>query len=133
VADELLRKRILLVDDEVGIRLTLPRILTKHGFDVTSVANAADAVAEIQAEMFDALFSDLNLPAPNEGFRVIEEMKRFQPHCVNFILTGYPAENTALQATQHQVAHYFIKPVDIEELVRTLNKKLAAKPPLHDK
>lgn len=129
---ELLRKRILLVDDEIGIRLTLPHILSKHGFDVTSVASLEDAVAEIQTDSFDALLSDLNLPAANQGFRVIEEMRRFQPHCVNFILTGYPAEATATQATHHQVAHYFIKPVDIAELVGTINKKLVENPLLKD-
>lgn len=133
MADELLRKRLLLVDDEIGIRLTLPRILSKHGFDVTSVASVEDAVNEIQTDSFDALLSDLNLPVPNQGFRVIEEMRRFQPRCVNFILTGYPAEATAMQATHHHVAHYFIKPVDIAELVGTINKKLVENPPPDDK
>ena len=65
--DELLRKRLLLVDDEIGIRLTLPRILSKHGFDVTSVASLEDAVNEIQTDSFDALLSDLNLPVPNSS------------------------------------------------------------------
>ena len=126
MADELLRKRLLLVDDEIGIRLTLPRILSKHGFDVTSVASVEDAVNEIKTDSFDALLSDLNLPVPNQGFRVIEEMRRFQPHCVNFILTGYPADESLLRANGNGVAHYFIKPVDIEEMVDTMKNKLAA-------
>jgi PleD family two-component response regulator len=50
----LLRKRILFVDDEAGIRLTLPHILVKHGFEVTSVASVDEAVKEIKAHKFDA-------------------------------------------------------------------------------
>jgi two-component system response regulator (stage 0 sporulation protein F) len=124
VAYESVRKRILFVDDEAGIRLTLPRILAKNGFDVTSVANVEDAVAEINAEKFDALLSDLNLPLPGEGFVIVKAMRKRQPHCVNFILTGYPANESALQAVDHEVAHYFTKPVHIEELVSTIREKL---------
>jgi DNA-binding NtrC family response regulator len=126
MADDSVRKRILFVDDEAGIRLTLPRILAKYGFDVTSVANVQDALAEIEAQEFDAFLSDLNLPLPNQRFVVIEAMRRHQPRCVTFAFTGYPGDESALQALDHQVAHYFTQPVDIEELVNTINDKLAA-------
>jgi len=124
VGYESVRKRVLFVDAEAGIRLTLPRILAKNGFDVTSVANVEDALAEINAEKFDALLSDLNLPLPGEGFVIVKAMRKLQPHCVNFILTGYPADESTLQAVDHEVAHYFTKPVDIEDLVSTIRKKL---------
>jgi DNA-binding NtrC family response regulator len=124
VADDLLRKRILFVDDEVAIRLTLPRILVKYGFEVTSVASVADAVTEIKAHKFDALLSDLNVPQPNEGFVVVRAMRQHQPRCVNFVLTGYPAEASVEEAVEQQVAHYFTKPVDIDELVGTIMDKL---------
>jgi two-component system C4-dicarboxylate transport response regulator DctD len=125
VTDDLSRKRILFVDDEAGIRLTLPRILVKYGFDVTAVGNVDEAVKEITAHKFDALLSDLNLPLTNEGFVVIHAMRRHQPRCVNFILTGYPGDASADKAIEQHVAHYFTKPVDIEDLVNTINEKLA--------
>ncbi len=127
MAKEPIRKRILFVDDEAGIRLTLPRLLAKQGFDVTSVASVEDALAEIAAEKFDALLSELNLARANDGFTVISAMRRRQPRCVNFILTGYPSDESALQALDHQVVRYFTKPVDIEDLVNTINEKLIAK------
>jgi DNA-binding NtrC family response regulator len=122
----LLRKRILFVDDEAGIRLTLPHILVKHGFEVTSAASVDEAVKEIKARKFDALLSDLNLPQPNEGFVVIRAMRQHQPRCVNFVLTGYPGDASADKAVEQQVAHYFTKPVDIAELVRTIMDKLGS-------
>ena len=126
VTDDLLRKRILFVDDEAAIRLTLPPILSKYGFEVTSAASVDDAVKEIRAHKFDALLSDLNLPQPDEGFVVIRAMRRHQPRCLNFILTGYPGDASVEKATEQQVAHYFTKPVDIGELVKTIMDKLSS-------
>src|ERR1700683_1311773 len=100
-------RRILFVDDEESIRLTLPRILAKNGFEVTSLARLDDALAEIRAQRYDVLLSDLNLPEVDGGFTLIEEMRKNQPHCVNFILTGYPAEESLQRAKAHKVAHYF--------------------------
>jgi DNA-binding NtrC family response regulator len=120
------RPRILLVDDEPSIRLTLPRVLATFGFDVTSVGTVSDALAEIRSEKFDILLSDLNLPQPNAGFTVIEAMRKAQPRCINFILTGYPADESSQRANGHDVAHYFVKPVDIEEMVKTIRNKLGA-------
>ena len=118
------RKRVLLVDDETGIRLTLPRVLAKYGFDVTSLARLDDAFAEMKVQDYDVLLSDLNLPEPNAGFTIVDEMRKAQPRCMNFILTGYPADETLRQAHARGVAHYFAKPVEIEQLVHTIREEL---------
>jgi len=120
------KPRILFVNDEASIRLTLPRVLAKF-FDVTSAGTLEDALTEIQSEQFDVLLSDLNLPQSNAGFTVIEAMRKAQPHCINFILTGYPADESFQRANGHEVAHYFTKPVEIEEMVKTMKKKLYAR------
>ena len=124
------KPRILFVDDEASIRLTLPRVLAQFGFDITSVGSVEDALTEIQSERFDILLSDLNLPQPNAGFTVIEAMRKMQPRCINFILTGYPADES-FQRANGNVAHYFIKPVEIEEMVKTMKRKLAAQDSPH--
>src|ERR1700692_2545442 len=110
------KARILFVDDEASIRLTLPRVLAKFGFDITSVGTVENALAEIRTEKFDILLSDLNLPEPNAGFTVIEAMRKAQPRCINFILTGYPADETFRRAHGQGVAHYFTKPVEIDDM-----------------
>jgi DNA-binding NtrC family response regulator len=85
-----------------------------------------EAVKEIKAHKFDALLSDLNLPLANEGFIVIHAMRRHQPRCVNFVLTGYPGDASSEKAIEQQVAHYFTKPVDIDELVKTIMERLGS-------
>ena len=115
---------MLFVDDEDSILFTLPRILAGFGFEVTAVCSVDDALTTIQNERFDVLLSDLNVPEPNAGFIVIEAMRKAQPRCLNFILTGYPAGDSVQLANGHEVAHYFTKPVDTEEMVKTIKGKL---------
>jgi len=118
------RKRVLFVDDEPSIRLTLPPILEKAGFEVHVAESVADALFEINSFQFDALVTDLNIGEEGDGFLVASGMRHIQPHCSVFILTGYPAFETALQAIHSQVDDYLVKPVEIDSLVNALKGKL---------
>ena len=123
------RARLLLVDDEENIRLTLPLLLERHGFDVTAAPAVADALVQISALSFDVLIADLNIHSEGDGFLVIAAMRRAQPQCKNFILTGYPGLENAIRAIQNQVDDYFTKPADVEELVGKIKARLAAPAP----
>jgi ActR/RegA family two-component response regulator len=123
--------KILFVDDEPTIRLTLPLILQREGFDVKSAATVSEAVAFINREQFDVLISDLNIGQPGDGFTVVSVMRRVQPNAVTFILTGYPDFESALQAIRKQVDDYLAKPADIPSLVDTLKRKLQSRPVSH--
>ena len=126
--------KLLFVDDEPGIRITLPAILEMHGFKVSTAATVQEALWLIQAEKFDVLLSDLNIGNPGDGFTVVSAMRRTQPDCHNFILTGYPDFETALQAIRSQVDDYFVKPANIPTLVESLREKVAKRPaPLQSK
>ena len=124
MAENKARKRVLFVDDEPSIRLTLPPILEKAGFEVHVAESVADALFEINSFQFDALVTDLNIGEEGDGFLVASGMRHIQPNCTVFILTGYPAFETALQAIQSQVDDYLVKPVEIDSLVDALKSKL---------
>jgi DNA-binding response OmpR family regulator len=117
--------RILFVDDEPGIRLTLPAILRQHGYDVTTVASVAEAIQKLSAEPFEVLVADLNIGEPGDGFTVVSAMRRVQPKCVNIILTGYPAFENALRAIRSQVDDFLVKPAEIHDLVASIEKRLS--------
>lgn len=116
--------RLLFVDDEASIRLTLPPVLQKAGFDVRVAESVSDALFEINSRQFDVLISDLNIGEEGDGFLVTSAMRHVQPGCLTFILTGYPAFETALQAIHNHVDDYLVKPVDISSLTKTLQDKL---------
>lgn len=118
------RKRILFVDDEPSIRATLPPVIEQSGFEVRVAASVPDALFEINSYEFDALLADLNISEEGDGFLVVSAMRHLQPNCINVILTGYPALETALQAIRNQVDDYLIKPADVDLIVSTIRERL---------
>jgi CheY-like chemotaxis protein len=106
-------------------------MLEAYGFLVTSVGTVPGALRLISQERFDVLIADLNVGSPGDGFTVVSAMRRTQPKAVNFILTGYPAFETALEAIRRQVDDYLIKPTDIEPLVTSIRSKLVDRKPVH--
>lgn len=124
---ERIAKRLLFVDDEPSIRLTLPPILEQYGFQVRRVASVSEALAVIKKERFDVLVSDLNIGEEGDGFKVVEAIREANGLCVTILLTGYPAFETALKAIHNEVDDYFVKPADIESLVSTIERKLLSR------
>src|SRR6201985_1657593 len=123
-----MQRRLLLVDDEAVIRITLSAILTKHDFDVSAAATVPEALQKITSETFEILLSDLNIGNPGDGLTVVSAMRRTQPEAVTMILTGYPAFETALEAIRQQVDDYIVKPANIPSLLSTIESKLATPP-----
>ena len=121
--------RVLCVDDEPAIRMTMPVILQAQGFDATSVGTVAEALAEIAAHLFDVLIADLNIGQPGDGFTVVSAMRRTQPDCINFILTGYPAIEAALRAISSQVDEVLVKPMDAPKMMAAIEHRLRERKP----
>jgi ActR/RegA family two-component response regulator len=118
------RKRVLFVDDEASIRVTLPAVLERNGFEVTAVGNVTEAISAISQTRFDVLLSDLNIGEPGDGFTVVSAMRRIQPDARAFIITGYPDFDSALRSIRNQVDDYFVKPADPLKLVAMLQQKI---------
>jgi ActR/RegA family two-component response regulator len=118
--------RLLFVDDEEGIRLTLATLLTTNGFEVTAVATVRDALTQVNSMHYDVLLCDLNIEKPGDGFVVIGAMRYAQPQCLGFVLTAYPSFENAMEALQHQVDEFFTKPTDVDTLVKKIKDKLTA-------
>jgi CheY-like chemotaxis protein len=73
------KTRVLFVDDEETIRLTLPVILEQHGFEVTVAGTVPEALDIITHQKFDILLTDLNIGTPADGFILVTAMRRCQP------------------------------------------------------
>jgi CheY-like chemotaxis protein len=121
--------RILFVDDEPSIRLTMPAILRQQGYDVTAAGTVNEALTQITSAQFDVLISDLNIGNPGDGFTVVSAMRRTQPTCITLILTGYPGFDSALEAIRSQVDDYLIKPAAIPSLIKLIEEKLKSPRP----
>jgi ActR/RegA family two-component response regulator len=117
--------RILFVDDEPSLVLTMPQILRQSGYEVTAVSTVNEALSQVVSAPFDVLISDLNIGEPGDGLVVVSAMRRTQPNCVTLILTGYPGFETALEAIRKQVDDYLVKPAPIPTLLKVIEDKLA--------
>lgn len=92
--------RLLIVDDEPTLRLTLSAILAQEGFQVTAASTVAEALALITASEYDALVSDLNIGQPGDGFTVVSAMRRVRPEAVTLILTGLSSPSSRFSPRQ---------------------------------
>ncbi len=110
----------------------MPALLEQHGFEVRTAATVTEALRELQSQSFQLLITDLNIGEPGDGFTVVSAMRRTQPDCVNFILTGYPAFEAALRAIQSQVDDYLVKPTDVGALVAAMQHRLSHRRPILD-
>lgn len=121
------KHRLLLVDDEPSILLTLGTILQRRGYQVTAVASVSEALSAMQEDGFDVLVSDLNIGQPYDGFTIASAMRRIHPKVATILITGYPAFETALESIRQQVDDYVLKPADVDDLINLIEKKLEAR------
>ncbi len=116
-------RRILFVDDEPGIRNSLAPLLRHQGHAVTTAATVPEALKHIYISEFDVLVADLNIGEPGDGFTLASAMRRTHPNCLNMILTGYPAVETALHAIHSQVDHFLVKPIRADTLLGAVEQR----------
>ncbi|HKR28817.1 MAG TPA: response regulator [Acidobacteriaceae bacterium] len=122
------RPRLLFVDDEPNIRTLLSAILKQRGFDVITASTVSEALNLVATQEFDVLLSDLNIGEAGDGFTVVSAMRRTHPNTATFILTGFPAFESALEAIRQQVDDYFVKPANVEAMAGRIIARLNAPP-----
>jgi PAS domain S-box-containing protein len=122
--------RLLLVDDDDAVRITLQAVLEFHGFSVKAASTVSAALELVSSDKFDVLLADLNVGQPGDGFTVVSAMRRVQPEACTFILTGYPDFESAIQAIRNQVDDYFSKPLQIPDLLSAISSVRGGKRPV---
>jgi two-component system, OmpR family, phosphate regulon sensor histidine kinase PhoR len=121
------RPRILVVDDEKGLRLGTKRLLENEGYDVTTAENGSEGITKGTSEEFDLAVIDLKMP-DYDGIQVLKEIRKVHPNTICFIATAYASYDTAIESTKLGAYGYIPKPFTPEELLRQIqagyNKRL---------
>ena len=115
--------RILVCDDERGIREILARLLRREGYEVLEAADGVAALVVISERAPDAVFLDIRMPGP-DGFEVLRRVKQFRPRLPVIIVTTHAAETDADAALASGAQAYLIKPFGHEEILRSLHRVL---------
>jgi two-component system, NtrC family, nitrogen regulation response regulator NtrX len=112
-------ERILIVDDEAGIRSTLSGILEDEGYVVAAVGTAAEATARLRVEAFDAVLLDLWLP-DRDGLELLSEL----PEQPVIVISGHGNVDTAIRATRLGAYDFLEKPLSLSRVVVTVQNAL---------
>ena len=113
------KPKVLIVDDEKGLRVGAQRLLTGEGYEVTTAENGTDAVRLGTEAEFDLAVIDLKMP-DLDGLEVLQQIKEKFPNTVCFIATAFASYETAVEATRLGAHSYIPKPFSPEELLSNL-------------
>jgi CheY-like chemotaxis protein len=119
--------RVLLVDDDGVVRMTMHEILESNGFEVVSAASVNEALRHIAMaiEPFEVLLSDLHMPGRGDGLIVASALRHANPQAITLVMSGYPEMSEAAAAILLQADHVLMKPLEIQPLIQLIREKLA--------
>jgi DNA-binding NtrC family response regulator len=115
--------RILIVDDDMFFRTVITKLLTGHGYDITSVQSAEDALEILRIKTFDLMISDVNM-APMDGMELLQKAQESYWHMGVIMLTGHDEIEIAIEAMKKGAFDFLVKPFQLNELFLTVQRSL---------
>jgi CheY-like chemotaxis protein len=139
-----MKRRILLVDDDLAVLLTLKAVFELDGFEVETAGSSAEAFARMESSVYQMVISDLRMETENAGLQVIRAARRQAYRPATALLTAYPPDteerNQEITAgeqpqgenregedwTGKDAQSLLIKPLSTRELLRQVEALLAS-------
>jgi DNA-binding NtrC family response regulator len=113
--------KILIVDDELNMRLVLQAMLKKEGYAVTTASNGMEALKILKADQMDIVVTDLKMPKL-DGMGLLGEIIRDYPSIPVIIITAHGTIATAVDALKKGAFDYITKPFEQDELKQVIQK-----------
>ena len=113
--------KILLIDDDPGIRDTLQRVLKGEGHDVVMEGRGDDGLARANGEKFNVVITDLKMPGLN-GLELVRQLHAAQPRLPIILITAFGTAQTAIEATKFGAYDYLLKPFEIPQLLELIRR-----------
>jgi DNA-binding NtrC family response regulator len=117
------RARILVVDDDEGIRTTLTAILEDEGYKVDTAESGKEAILKSNAGFYNLALIDVRL-LDMQGTELLTRIKDTVPRMRKIIITGYPTVHNAIDAVNRNADAYMLKPFDIGKLLFVIKDQL---------
>ncbi len=118
--------RIIVVDDEPGMREFLGMVLSKNGYMVETAADGYEAINRMENNLYDLAVLDIVVPSMN-GIDVLRIIKEMSPETSVIMITAYASHETALEAMKLGAYDYIVKPFKISELNKVIAGALEKK------
>jgi DNA-binding response OmpR family regulator len=117
-----MKRRILLVDDDMAVLLTLKAVLEMNEFDVDTASSAAEALKKLAADEYEMVITDSRMETEDAGFHVIRAARRQKYNPATALLTAYPPEDHEWKREGAQ--SLLVKPLGTQDLLRQIEALL---------
>jgi len=109
--------KILVVDDEEGVRISLKKVLQRDGYDIMSAENGTEAVGIVRNHIneIETVICDFKMPGL-DGLETLTEINKLNPEIIKIILTGYATLDRAIESVNAGIDGFLTKPFDNKEL-----------------
>ena len=114
---------ILITDDDDGIRETFADIFEEEGYVVSQANTGREAIQKINEKFHDVILIDIKLP-DIDGITLLKTIKSLAPKSICIIITGNATFQNAISAIEDDADGYFLKPVDIGDILAKLKDLL---------
>jgi two-component system response regulator (stage 0 sporulation protein F) len=118
------KSRLLIVDDDEGMRENLAELFESLGYAVRTAANTPEALEALAAADVDLLLTDYKMPGPT-GVELIEAARRLRPGLRAVLMTAFGDSFTELESARRGAIGYLNKPFEADEVVAFVEKILA--------
>ena len=119
-----MNRKVLIVDDEPGIRQALGQLLEFEGYEVRSADNATDGITQYQSWRPHLVFMDVKM-AGIDGLEALKRLREIDPSAVVVMISGHATIQTAVEATQRGAYDILEKPLDTDRILVTLRNALS--------
>ena len=118
------KRRILLVDDELTILLTLKAVLEISGFEVETAASAREGRSRIKAHEYDMVITDMRMESESSGLEVVQAAKQAPYHPAVAMLTAFPLPGSEWE--DEGADKMLVKPMNTHDLLTQLEALLSS-------
>ena len=114
------KKKILICDDEEGVRESLKLIL-EDAYDLAFASCGDEAIKKAKAESFDLAILDIKMPKMS-GIDALKELKKVSPYLKVIMASGYKSVEAANEAIRNGASDYMVKPFESKEVLEKVAK-----------
>lgn len=115
--------KVLIVDDQYGIRVLLNEVLEKEGYEVYQAPNGPIALEIVKNQKPDLVLLDMKIPGM-DGLEILRHIRFVEPKLKVIMMTAYGELDLIKEAMALGALTHFTKPFDIDELRKTVNDEL---------
>jgi two-component system response regulator (stage 0 sporulation protein F) len=122
-----MKKKVLIVDDQNGIRVLLVEVFSSEGYHTFQASNGKLALEIVKKESPDLVLLDMKIPGM-DGLEILKHIKAIDPQMKVIMMTAYGELDMIKEATDLGALMHFTKPFDIDELRMAVNDQLKNDP-----